>query len=68
MNWRLELYDLALVGILYMGAEFLRTQSEPVTSWESWARAVGMGVAYKVVPQLLTLLGTIRVRLAKPKP
>ena len=63
MNWRLELYDLVLVGILYMGSEFLRTQSEPVTNWESWARAVGMGVAYKVAPQLLTLLGTIRVRL-----
>ena len=63
VNWKLELYDLALVGILYMGAEFLRTQSEPVTNWESWARAVGMGIAYKVVPSLLTLLGTIRVKL-----
>ena len=63
INWKLELYDLALVGVLYMGAEFLRTQSEPVTSWEAWARAVGMGVAYKLVPPLLTLLGTIRVKL-----
>ena len=65
MNWKLELYDLVLVAFLYMGTEFLRTQSEPVTSWESWARAVAIGTAYKVVPPGITLLGALRGKLSK---
>ena len=64
MNWKLETYDLILIAIIYMGTEFLRTQNQPVTDWESWVRAVGMGATYKLVPQALSLLGTIRLKLS----
>ena len=64
MNWKLEAYDLALVGISYMGIEFMRTQSEPVTDWRNWATGVGIGVLYKVIPSGLTLLGSIRTKLS----
>ncbi len=67
MNWKLELYDLALVGISYMGIEFMRTQSEPVTDWKNWATGVSIGVLYKIIPPGLMLLGNIRERLSGAK-
>ena len=64
MNWKLEAYHLALVGISYMGIEFMRTQSEPVTDWHNWVVGVSVGALYKVIPPGLMLLGNIREKLS----
>ena len=66
MNWRVELIDIAIIVAVFMVVEFGRTQSEPVTDWVVWLRAVGMGALYKAVPPVLGLLGTMRTRFAKP--
>ena len=65
MNWRVEIIDILIIVAVFMLVEFARTQTEPVTDWGVWLRAVGMGALYKAVPPLLGLLGAMRARFAK---
>ena len=60
---RRMLLDIVIVGLLYLLVEFARTEQEPVSDWTEWMRAAGFGVLYRVTPELIQVLGTVRARL-----
>ena len=55
--------DIVIVGLLYLLVEFARTEEQPVSSWYEWAKAAFFGVLYRVTPELIQMLGTVRARL-----
>lgn len=55
--------DIVIVGLLYLLVEFARTEEQPVSDWAEWLKAAGFGALYRVTPELIQVLGTVRARL-----
>lgn len=62
LNLRGQVVDVAIVVLLYVLVEFVRTEAVRPADWSTWFWGVVMGGAYRAAPEIITLLGKLRGR------